>query len=126
MSNPRDKITVLVDNENEYIGATVEQIGSKGVLLAKLSNDSGDLGGDNPLPVSLSEFNTNDIEEASSTVTYIGMETQDGEWMIQKIDTSSDTSFGYATVTNNATKTSYTLAWTGRVTLTYQNYSDAK
>lgn len=73
----------------------------------------------------LVEFNTNDIEEASSTVTYIGMEKADGTWCVKKIDTSAGNSFGYATVSNNPTRTSYTLGWTNRATLTYENYGVA-
>ena len=70
-------------------------------------------------------FNTNEIEEASATVTYLGMEDRDGVWYVQKIDTTSGNSFQYATVNNNPTRTSYTLGWTNRATLTYEDYGEA-
>ena len=71
------------------------------------------------------EFQTNDIEEASATVTYIGMEDASGEWYLKKIDTSSDTVFSHATELNNVGTSDYSTAWTGRAGLTYQDYSNA-
>jgi len=68
---------------------------------------------------------TNNIDEASSTLTYVGKEDKDGVWAIQKIDTSSGTSITYATQTNNPTYTSYSNAWTNRTSLTYSAYKDA-
>jgi hypothetical protein len=70
------------------------------------------------------EFNTNDIEEVSAIVTYIGMEDKNGCWYVKKIDTSSDVNFSHAMETNNPTVTSYTDAWVNRATLTYNNYGD--
>ena len=70
-------------------------------------------------------FSTNDVEEASSSLTYVGKEDADGQWALVKIDESSDTSIQYATVSNNPTKTTYTTAWADRASLTYQNYSEA-
>jgi hypothetical protein len=50
----------------------------------------------------------------------------DGAWMIVKIDSSSGTSFTYATITNNPTQTTgYADAWADRATLTYNVYSTA-
>jgi hypothetical protein len=73
----------------------------------------------------LSGFSTNNIDEASATLTYIGKEDGDGAWYVQKIDTSSGTAITYATLNNNAAVTDYTTAWTNRGTLTYNNYSTA-
>ena len=70
-------------------------------------------------------WNLNDIEEASTTVTYIGQEDKAGNWYLKKIDTSSNVAFGHATVTNNPTISSYGSAWAGRGTITYQDYSNA-
>ena len=72
-----------------------------------------------------SRFATSDIDEASNTVTYIGKMDADGAWMIVKIDSSSGTSFTYATITNNPTYTTYSDAWTARASLTYNIYSTA-
>jgi len=71
-------------------------------------------------------YSTNDIDEASVTVTYIGKEDADGNWFVMKIDTSSGTAFTYATITNNPTQTTgYADAWADRATLTYSAYSTA-
>ena len=68
---------------------------------------------------------TNNIDEASSTLTYVGKEDADGVWVIMAIDTSSGTSITYATQTNNPTYTNYSDAWTDRASLTYSAYKDA-
>lgn len=70
-------------------------------------------------------FNTNDIEEASSTITYIGMEDKDGAWYIKKIDTTTLNEFKHATVLNNSGYTTYTNAWTNRAILIYSDFSGA-
>jgi len=71
------------------------------------------------------QIGTNNLDEASATVTYVGKEDADGTWIVQKIDTSSGTAITYATVTNNPSVTSYNDAWAARTSLTYQNYKDA-
>lgn len=73
----------------------------------------------------LTSFGTNNIDEYDSTTTYVGKEDKDGNWVIQKIDTSSGTSITYATETNNPTYTTYSDAWTDRTSLTYQSYNQA-
>jgi hypothetical protein len=71
------------------------------------------------------KFYTEDVEEDTSTLTtYVGKQSLDGQWMIQKIvdtvvGTITTTTLEYATVVNNATKTTYANAWTDRATLTY-------
>lgn len=70
-------------------------------------------------------FGTNDIDEASSTITYIGTESFEGDWRIKKIDTSSGVNFTYATEKNNSDYNNYTDAWTARASLTYQDYKDS-
>lgn len=83
----------------------------------------------NPLAVNVvtgnSEYVTNDIEEASATITYIGAENLAGSWYVKKIDTSSGTVFGHASVKNNSSYSTYDSAWTARASLTYQNFGDA-
>jgi len=83
------------------------------------------IGSTNPLPINDIKYNTNDIEEASSTITYIGAEDKDGNWYIKKIDTTTGCVFSHATVKNNSGYTTYDTAWTARAGLTYQNYGDA-
>ena len=79
----------------------------------------------NPLPTEIIKYNTNDIEEVSSTICYIGSEDKNGNWSIKHIDTTSGAVFSYATVTNNDAYTTYDTAWTARASLVYENYGDA-
>lgn len=68
----------------------------------------------------LADFSVNDIEEA--TTSYFGYTKPDGTWLLKSL---TDTSVGYATVSNNGTVTSYTDAWTDRSILTYQRFDQA-
>lgn len=74
---------------------------------------------------SIKNFGTNNVDEASLTLTYVGKEDADGVWIIQKIDTSSGTAITYATNKNNSSVSSYSSAWTNRETLVYSLYNDA-
>jgi len=81
---------------------------------------------DGKIPVSLtsgsdpSSFYVYDIEDG--TTAYYGNTNVSGAWMIKKV---TDTLVSYATVTNNATVTSYTDAWTDKATLTYGRIDEA-
>lgn len=92
---------------------------------------------ENPLPVSVINqielekiFYTEDVEEDSSTnITYVGKQTKEGEWKIQKIleetiQTITTTSILYASVVNNPSIASYEDAWADRATLTYSEIKD--
>lgn len=68
----------------------------------------------------LADFSVNDIEEA--TTSYFGYTKPDGTWMVKSL---TDTSVGYATVSNNGAVTSYTDAWTNRATLTFGRFDQA-
>lgn len=72
-------------------------------------------------------FGVNHLDDYTTTsVTYVGKEDKDGVWWIIKIDeTGNFPVFTHATVTNNPTLTSYTLAWTSRVTATYNVFATA-
>lgn len=71
----------------------------------------------------ISDYQDNNIEEAGAGITYFGKETPDGDWLLVKIDESvSPVDKTWANVSNNATRTSYNLAWINRATLTYINY----
>jgi len=67
----------------------------------------------------------NDVEEASDTLSYVGLEQRDGTWVVQTIDTSSGTSIRYATVANNAGVADYATAWAARASLVYGIYGEA-
>lgn len=70
------------------------------------------------------DYVANDIEETGN-LTYIGFENLDGDYFIQKIDSTSGKSIRFGTLVNNPTQTSYSNAWTNRATLTYETYSTA-
>jgi len=73
----------------------------------------------------LSKFGLNQWDPVSATLTYLGKESKDGEWLIVSIDSTSK-AMTYATVTNNPTVTTYADAWTARATtLVYGTYSQA-
>ena len=76
------------------------------------------------LHTDLAGYGTNDVEEASATVTYVGKEKPDGTWLVMKIDTTSGTTIRYASEVNNALVTDYAAAWAARATLTYGTYSE--
>lgn len=72
----------------------------------------------------MGDYVANDIEESGS-ITIIGFENLDGDYIIQKIDATSGKSIRFGTIINNPTRTSYALAWTNRATLSYDTYSTA-
>lgn len=65
------------------------------------------------------QYQVNDLDTVSTT-TYIGKAKVDGTWLIERIvETGDDLAKDYANESNNATVTTYTAAWTDRLTLTY-------
>lgn len=73
------------------------------------------------------KFQANDVDDYTTTnVTYVGLETKAGTWMIKKLDeTGNFLTINYASVTNNALLTDYTTAWAARTTATYADFSSA-
>jgi len=66
----------------------------------------------------------NDLENASSTVTYIGDERVDGEWRVRRMTkTISGLMLDYATIKQNASLINYSTAWSNRLTLVYADAS---
>lgn len=64
-------------------------------------------------------YQTNDVDSVSST-TYIGKAKLDGTWLIERIvETGDDLAKDYANQSNNVGTTTYTSAWSGRLTLVY-------
>jgi|DEB0MinimDraft_6_1074348.scaffolds.fasta_scaffold03321_4 hypothetical protein len=108
---------------------------AKRVNIVGTSGNQVDVTGDGKLEVNASvsatidavvdKWNVNDIEEASTTITYIGQEEKDGDWYLKKIDTSSAAIFSHATATNNPSVLTYSNAWTSRASITYGDYSTA-
>jgi len=74
----------------------------------------------------LAHFGTNNVEKASSTLIYEGLEDANEVWQVVKTSTSGDiTTITFATQLNNATVTSYADAWSGRADLSYGTYGEA-
>ncbi len=68
----------------------------------------------------LDKYSIAAIDEASSTVTYIGKQNTTGTWLLQRLtEAATVTSVEYANISNNGTETTYSLAWTNRATLTF-------
>jgi hypothetical protein len=71
------------------------------------------------------KFYTEDVEEDTSTLTtYVGKQSVDGQWMVQKIvdtvvGTITTTSLQYATGVNNSGILNYENAWVDRTILIY-------
>ena len=95
---------------------------AKAHRITSVLSDGSEVTDSNPTPVDSLKYNSNFIDEASETLTYICMENKNGDWWIKKIDTSSGNSFQHATIANNATVLTYTDAFTDRATLTYGDY----
>lgn len=70
----------------------------------------------------IDHFQVNGIDEVSDTLTYIGLEAQDGIWYIKKI---TDTGVQHASKKNNESVSSYSDAWTSRASLIYGDFIDA-
>ena len=64
-------------------------------------------------------YKNQEVDDADP-ITYIGQIKVSGEWLLTKmVDTAGDLAFSYANLSNNATMTTFNLAWTNRTTLTY-------
>lgn len=71
------------------------------------------------------KYKTNNMDETSTaSVTYVGQEDSEANYLILKVDETSDTEITYATIVNNPTKTTYALAWTDRLTLDYKKWNE--
>ena len=53
-------------------------------------SDGSEVTDSNPTPVDSLKYNSNFIDEASETLTYICMENKNGDWWIKKIEFSKD------------------------------------
>ncbi len=71
-----------------------------------------------------SDYLTLDVDEASATITYVGKEDKDGNWLIMKIDTTAGTFIRYASKKNNPSYADYASAWTDRALLVYGTASE--
>lgn len=61
-------------------------------------------------------YQLNDLEDAATA--YFGLSDKDGKWLIKRFIDIGGT-MRYANESNNPTVTTYSTAWTGRVTLNY-------
>ena len=90
----------------------------------RVVNSSGD-----SITPSINLYQVNDMDDGNTTasILYIGMEKDDGTWLVKKLNETTGTLpvFTYATVVNNTATTTYDSAWTNRATLTYNRYASA-
>lgn len=113
-----------VDPSGENIKSYTDSTGSK-VQGVALVNEQEQLIGGPSYPLYTQGFGLNNIDEASSTITYIGKETDNGRWLVMKIDTSVGTAVTYATIVNNPSRGTYAVAWAARAALFYNTYAVA-
>lgn len=76
-----------------------------------------------PMPVvesTLANFHLNDLDEG--TTSYYGYTKPDGTWLVKEL---TDTTLGYATITNNGAVTTYADAWAATASLTYGRMDEA-
>ena len=79
----------------------------------------------NPI-VTTDGWGTNDLVDATATLTYVGKERADGAWLVMSLDSTSGLAMRDATITNNASVTTYAAAWAARAsTLVYGTYAEA-
>jgi hypothetical protein len=121
-----DDLKALISEGNAFL----EEIrnNSANSFDGQLVQDGDFVSNANPLPVSVRnniKFWTEDVEEDTSNLTtYVGKQSEDEQWLVQKIvdevvGTITTTTLSYATYLNNPTTLSYTQAWIDRATLTY-------
>ena len=72
-----------------------------------------------PIPI----HDVNDLAEVGD-LTYIGIENANAEWIIKRLDESSNLSIRYATIANNGGYSTYSSAWAARASLSYGLYSE--
>jgi hypothetical protein len=75
--------------------------------------------------IGFEEFEIKNKDEFKvGNITYEGKEDYSGKWFITKIDESTNITITYASSKNNATYTSYSLAWADKLILTYGTHSN--
>jgi len=87
----------------------------------RVSGSAGDVTVDAGSILNTYEFH--DLDKFDSTTSYIGYQDGEGQWLIKKMVKSpdGDIDMTYANISNNATKLTYSDAWTDRTTLTYED-----
>lgn len=120
----QDAIAVkLVDPDGKQFYRAQSTGGGGGIgKLAELNIVGGAMpitGTINATPSTLADFSANDIDVTSG---YYGMTKPDGTWLVLK---KTEALVSYATVSNNGAVTTYTNAWTNKLTLTYGRFDEA-
>lgn len=70
-------------------------------------------------------FSVQEVDQTVANTIYVGYEDVRGNWLVKKVDkTVTDvTSIGFATQRNNSSYTTFSTAWSNRLTLDYGTYS---
>lgn len=69
-------------------------------------------------------FTVLNVDENTSTTTYVGKTDNYGNWVIQKIIADPNIAVTYASAVNNPTYTTYSSAWASRTSLSYDSYDE--
>jgi hypothetical protein len=81
---------------------------------------NGGVGGSSSL--TSGSYFLSDVDEIDDTTLYLGKAKIDGSYLIAKfVFTGNDVEKTYANISNNATYTTYSDAWTDRLVLVYNN-----
>ena len=131
-------IAVRLSNGKQFYNALMQVMSSGGGRYAPFKDPNGtnmaaNLDSDGNLKIAVestgttkASFQVNDIEELSGGITYVGKESSSGLWWLMKIDESGSPSLiQHASITTDPARTSYTLAWSNRTTLSYVDYGSA-
>lgn len=70
----------------------------------------------NPAQTALAAYAVNNVED--SNPLYVGKVRSDGNWVVERYDTTDGT-YRYANHSNNQATIGYGAAWTTRASLTY-------
>jgi len=67
----------------------------------------------------IKDYITHDLDEASNPISYIGKLNNDGDWLLVKMNETSQLDLTYANVSNNSSYSTYATAYAARASLTY-------
>ncbi|OYT15315.1 MAG: hypothetical protein B7C24_13705 [Bacteroidetes bacterium 4572_77] len=92
------------------------------LLTSDSGSSSGSSSGSVNIPANIiKDYQVIDLDESASPITYICKQNNSGDWLIIKMNETSELALQYANISNNGSYTTYTDAHTARASLTYQD-----
>ena len=64
-------------------------------------------------------YKTHDTNDNTTDILYVGKIHPNGDWLIQKVDSTSNLQIRYASHKNNTEYEDYASAWAAKTSLTY-------